>query len=86
MAKCPKCKSTDISIIQYQWYDHYFNAPTPSIKWCESSKIYCLACQYTWRTAAKYVEKLKEDGKVSENEKRNIQTMEENRKRFTAAK
>lgn len=84
MAKCPKCKSTDISIFQYKWYTHYYNAPTGTDKPCESSRIYCLACQYSWRTTAKYVEDLKAKGKISENEKRNILIMEENRKKLQA--
>ncbi len=77
--KCPRCKRSDIIIVQYKWYDHYFNSATSSIRPCQSSVVSCQVCLHRWRTAAKYIEKLKEQGKVSDNEKRNILIVAKNR-------
>ncbi len=83
-ARCPKCKSNDIVIVQYKWYYHYFNSTTGTPRPCESSVIYCLFCHNDWRTTAKYIEQLKGQGKVSANEKRNMITVAENRQRLLA--
>lgn len=82
ISKCPKCKSKNICITQYKWYVHYYNSVSGSNRHCQSSVIGCLCCCYEWRTAAKYVETLKTQGKIAIHEKRNIQKREENIKKM----
>lgn len=82
--KCPKCRSDDVVITRYKWYVHRFNSVSGTIRPCQASLVRCSSCNYEWLTSAKYVEDLKEAGKVAPHEARNIERQEINRRKLLA--